>query len=367
MLFKINNENGLKKLKAVKSENIPELDLEKLLLSNQEQGNEINGYISPLLNEGIFGEELILLKNQIKVANAKRADLLALDRNGNGVIIELKKELSGLGVDTQALQYLASIARFKGDKFINNKKLINPQFSDDIQSYIDSAEISVDQINTKSRVILVAHKFDRTLFSMGEWLSEKGVAFKCIQYAVFQDSNNQPYIDFSVVFDRSSESTFPLEFSALNREPKYHWYNIGTTVPTKWRFLKENSFVSAGFDGQEGDKGTQLLESFVKDDILIAYVNGFGAVGVAKVAKADAGGYQLLKGPKEGDPISEDHWHRLEVKWLYVADDNFSNSVKPAEFKQEFDLHHPYTTSCSIADDKAKKLIQLLQLRLERV
>ncbi|WP_217877305.1 hypothetical protein [Pseudoalteromonas shioyasakiensis] len=362
MLFKIVEENNGQVLEPVKPESMGELKLEKLILANQRDDND--NTTTQLLNEGIFGEELILLKNQIKVVNKKRADILALDRNGNGVVIELKKDGGRLGVETQALQYLADISRFKGEKFISNSRLIEKKFIESIESFIESASLEREDINTKNRIILIANSFDKTLFSMGEWLSEKGVGFKCIQYSVSKHSDGTQYIDFSVVFDRSPESTFPLEFSAIEREPKYFWYNIGTTDFDNWAFLKSESIVSAGFDGKEGDKGTELLNSFIKGDKLIAYVNGYGAVGVAEIRQSPENGYKCLSKSVKNDPVSEYHLHRLKVKWLYTSNDDFNGAIAPSVLKADFNIHHPYTTSCSIASEKAKRLIQHLKTQL---
>jgi hypothetical protein len=362
MLFKIISKDNKQVLEAVNSQSMGELQLEQLIMENQRDDN--NNGTTQLLSEGIFGEELILLKNQVKVANSKRLDVLALDKNGNGVIIELKKDLGRLGVETQALQYLADISRFHGDDLIKNKKLVNEGNVEAVESFIDSAEIDRTKINSKNRIILIANKFDRTLFSMGEWLSDKGVGFKCIQYSVSNHEDGTQYIDFSVVFDRSPESAFPLSFSAMQREPKYFWYNIGTTEPKNWACLKEQSIVSAGFDGKEDDKGNRLLNSFIPGDVLIAYANGYGAIGVAEIPKSSSSNYLLLENPIANDPVSEYHLHRLNVEWKCTTDDNFSGSITPADARNQFNIHHPYTTSCSIESDKAKRLFNALKDKL---
>ncbi|MBB1454599.1 hypothetical protein [Pseudoalteromonas sp. SG43-5] len=91
MLFKIISKDNKQVLEAVNSQSMGELQLEQLIMENQKGEN--NNVTTQLLNEGIFEEELILLKNQVKIANGKRLDVLALDKNGNGVVIELKKDL----------------------------------------------------------------------------------------------------------------------------------------------------------------------------------------------------------------------------------------------------------------------------------
>ena len=46
-----------------------------------------------------------VISNQIKAKYKKRADILALDQGGSGVIIELKRSMGTLGVDTQHYEH----------------------------------------------------------------------------------------------------------------------------------------------------------------------------------------------------------------------------------------------------------------------
>src|SRR5690554_4092167 len=71
---------------------INELELENYLIGKVDDSDQV-------LSESVFGEPLLLINNQIRTQAGKRADILALDRQGNGVIIELKKDDAWLGVD----------------------------------------------------------------------------------------------------------------------------------------------------------------------------------------------------------------------------------------------------------------------------
>ena len=99
MLFKVSSDE--QSLSVVQSDWRPrELELEKLLVASSDDTAQI-------LSETVFGESLLLVDNQVRTRNEKRADILALDRAGNAVIVELKRDWGQLGVETQALQYLA--------------------------------------------------------------------------------------------------------------------------------------------------------------------------------------------------------------------------------------------------------------------
>ena len=109
MLFKINPSAG--SLEPVQSDWVPgELELERYLVAHAEANVQV-------MSESVFKEPLLLVRKQVRTGAKKRADLLALDRAGNGVIIELKKSEGRLGVETQALQYLADFSKYRGRSF----------------------------------------------------------------------------------------------------------------------------------------------------------------------------------------------------------------------------------------------------------
>jgi hypothetical protein len=195
MLFEIDKDK--KALLPYHSTWIPgELELEKYLITSADTE-------APILVPSIFGEPLLLISNQVKTNANKRADILALDRAGNGVIVELKKDRGSLGVETQALQYLADFSKYKGSNFIKHFTKDTNTLKVNIEAFIGGNQ-QIEDINKNSRIILVARSFDPTIYSMGEWLSGKGVSFRCIAYTPVE-VHGQKFISFSVAFDRSQE------------------------------------------------------------------------------------------------------------------------------------------------------------------
>ena len=84
MLYEV--DQSKKSLKSVQSSWSPkELDIEKYIITQADSGVQ-------MLTEEVFGEPLLLISNQVRTRNKKRADILALDRAGNGVVIELKRD-----------------------------------------------------------------------------------------------------------------------------------------------------------------------------------------------------------------------------------------------------------------------------------
>lgn len=350
MIFEINNENSESKLSPViSSDFLKELELEALLVRQEEEAPLI-------LSEAIFGEPLLLLSNQVRTRSNKKADILALDRRGNGVVIELKRDKGRLGVDTQALQYLADFSAYKGKNFLRKFVKKGSALEEQLNQFLDY-DIEHDEINRSSRIVLMARAFDTTLFSMGEWLSSKGVSFRCIAYTSVEIEERQ-FISFSVVFDRNEGSIFPLSFSSNMREPGYFWHNIARVDETWWKKLVDKKQIPACFNDSPGDQGEAVLNKYIPGDIVIAYVKGRGALGWGKVANPLK--YKLVpEGEDEDFAPGGGCRHRLSVNWEKTVT-RFADGVKPDFIRREFDIYHPISTSVQIDPTKAKRLIDYL-------
>ncbi len=347
MLYRINDEfEG--RLEAMRSNWSPkELAIERYLVTRED---EIYS-----MQESVFGEPLLIVRNQVKTKAGKRADILALDRAGNGVIIELKKDEGRLGIETQAMQYLSDFSKHRGVNFINNFSE-NPEYFKDVVSRFLGGKVDIETINSRSRVILIARSFDETVFSLGEWLCSKDVAFRCISYFPVQVGDER-FLSFSIAFDRAPESLYSLIFDSPVREPGYFWHNIAKADNAWWKSLVSLGQIPACFDDLPGDQGEKLLRKYIPGDIVVAYAKGFGAVGWAVVD--DVGSYRLVPEGGAGDTLCGKCRHRLAVKWKAVASD-LSFGLPADEIRQQFGIYHPISTSVSMNPLYGKRLVDRL-------
>jgi phage-related protein len=310
----------------------------------------------------------LLIDNQTITKDKKRADILALDKLGNLVVIELKKDKAKVGVEMQALQYLADFSSEKGQKFIDKFKKLEkdkkgfkePAIEDAVKGFID---VDIQEINKKQRIILIAQKFDNSLLSMGEWLSRQGVAFRCLEYNQLV-INNKKFLSFSVYFDRSSEEIFKLRFdgkdsSVLSRSlyetPQIYWHNIGLADSEWWEIGVNNKFIATSFDNAPGDRGETILKSYIKGDKVIAYAKGFGVVGWGVVKNPDS--YKLVELSGKEDYAKGELRHRLDIEWETSL--KLEDGIKADELKKDFQIYPPVQTSSMIKSKvNAERLIE---------
>ena len=57
----------------------------------------------------ILGEDLLIVSKELELPSRIRIDLLAVDKKGNLIVIELKRDESGSSVEWQAIKYASRI------------------------------------------------------------------------------------------------------------------------------------------------------------------------------------------------------------------------------------------------------------------
>jgi hypothetical protein len=350
MLFQLDEPS--QRLQPVSTSwNPEELGLESYIITTAESAERI-------LAESVFGEPLLLVSNQVRTANKKRADILALDRNGNAVIIELKRDRGRLGVETQALQYLADFSAYKGRDFL--RRFSSTGLTEEAVLSFLGDKGSVDLLNQRPRVILLARDFDESVFVIGEWLSDKGVAFRCISYQPIEISGAR-FLSFSVAFDHSPEGLYQLIFSASTREPGVFWHNIADNSQEWWDFLRNNGQIPACFQNAPGDQGEKILCKHKEGDKIIAFAKGYGAIGWGVIENPK---YRLITA-NQNNGFGDKCLHRLNIKWEAVAN-QLSDGLRVDEVRRRFSIYHPISTSVAIRLQDGLRLIEDLSQRFRR-
>jgi len=119
----------------------------------------------------ILGEDLALIGEQIPTKTGL-VDFLAIDRAGNLVVVELKRDRLPREVLAQALDYASDIAGWDADKVSEVcvkyagqtvQDLLNESFGD-----IDLGDLIINKVQ---RILLVGFSIEEPLQRMIEWLS----------------------------------------------------------------------------------------------------------------------------------------------------------------------------------------------------
>lgn len=148
----------------------------------------------------ILGEDLLVLRKEYILPSSIRLDILALDKAANLVVVELKRDASGSGVDWQAIKYASYCSNFSPTDILEI-------FAEHLQTDADDAQLKIeefidqelDSLNQKQRIILVAQEFHSDVVSAVLWLRDYNVDLKCIRIQAGTDADGDLFLNPQVI------------------------------------------------------------------------------------------------------------------------------------------------------------------------
>lgn len=146
-------------------------------------------------NPNMLGEDLLIIQKEFDGFNDtnERLDLLALDKEGNIVVIENKLDDSGRNVVWQSLKYAGYCSSLKKEdiRSIYQQYLIKTGSTESAELLItdflnkpDFSEVQLNQDLTQ-RIILVAKEFRKEVTNTVIWARKFGIKIQCIKVIPF--------------------------------------------------------------------------------------------------------------------------------------------------------------------------------------
>lgn len=168
----------------------------------------------------MLGEDLIILTTEYDRFDktSERLDLLALDKEGNLVIIELKRDDSGKYVDLQALKYAAYCSTLRLQDVIElfhkylcqrDKKITKEEAQQRILDFIETDEF--EEINEKPRIILVSKEFRPEVTACVLWLRKFGLDITCVKLSPYELNDGTIALDSSILIPLPEAKEFMIQ------------------------------------------------------------------------------------------------------------------------------------------------------------
>ena len=154
-------------------------------------------------NTDILGERLLIIQKEFSGFDDtyERLDLLALDENGNLVIIENKLDDSGRDVVWQSLKYASYCSSLtKSDIKDIFQKYLDEQGKNEYAEKLICEHLGADDFNEvdlnndDQRLIMIAANFRKEVTSTTMWLLEHNIKIKCIKVTPYE-LNGQILLD----------------------------------------------------------------------------------------------------------------------------------------------------------------------------
>lgn len=191
----------------------------------------------------ILGEELLIITNEYDRFDKtnERIDLLALDRDGNIVVIELKRDDSGKNVDLQAIKYAAYCSTITLNEaveiykhyFEKNGNLISSEEArQKLLDFITNPDF--EEINDKPRIILVSKEFRPEVTATVLWLREYGIDVKCVKFSPYIISEEKIVIEINTIIPLPEAGDYTIKVEkkenqagkiSVTRQEYYEFYD----------------------------------------------------------------------------------------------------------------------------------------------
>jgi len=121
----------------------------------------------------ILGDNIVIIGEQVQTKSGP-LDYLAIDENGNTIIVELKRSKLPREVIAQSMDYASDVANWEIEKLSEIcMKHTGKNLEDTLIEKFDNIEIEELTINLNQRILLVGFGIQESLNRMIEWLSNK--------------------------------------------------------------------------------------------------------------------------------------------------------------------------------------------------
>ena len=159
-------------------------------------------------NPNVLGEDLLIIQKEFANFDDtnERLDLLALDKNGNLVIIENKLDDSGKNVTWQSMKYASYCSGLTKENIKNifqeylDKYFNGQDAKENLSNFFSSEDYDEIILNNgfSQRIILVASKFRKEVTSTVLWLMNYNLKIQCFKTTPYQ-FNDQLFVNFEQI------------------------------------------------------------------------------------------------------------------------------------------------------------------------
>lgn len=201
-LYEVSSQ-GLIAFRQLRGAGLYESEIEELLWANLDD---------------LTGEVLFPIRRQPQIAGGGRPDIVALDRSGAVVVIEVKRDVDRSQL-AQCLEYAGWARTTNLDELAGLFHRGAEQFWRDWQEFTDTSEPV--RVARNPRLILVARDFHGRTNSALTFLLDNGLPITVLQVSLYEDINGRRFLDIegaeepAVIGEATTSST--IRISRPNR------------------------------------------------------------------------------------------------------------------------------------------------------
>lgn len=286
----------------------------------------------------LLGIDALLIGRQVHTSYGGYIDLLAINSDGELIIIELKRSKTPRDIVAQCLDYGTWVYDLNFEDVVEiYESYKSTGFEKDFSEYFDAPV--PEKINNSYQIVIVAESLDDSTERIVQHLNDvHKVNINAIFFNVFLKDGNE-YIGRSWLKDPVEVE----EKSVAGKKSKWTGYlfvNTGITEENarKWDLNRQYQFISAG----GGLRWINAIKKLKVGDKFFALIKGKGYVGYGVVEEEAVivknykiNGSPIIEKLPENHPWREDkeplkdEW-LVKVNWLKTYDENDAKWFKGA-------------------------------------
>ncbi|MYB77792.1 MAG: DUF91 domain-containing protein [Chloroflexi bacterium] len=155
--------------------------------------------------------EVLVIGRQVRTDLDGYIDLLCLDRQGNVIVVELKRGTASRNAIGQALEYVSSVAGFDAQRleeifrcYRKNSSLVLAECHRNHFGLDRSVHLNKDQ-----RIVIVGQQITPEVKQTAEFLNNKGLRVTCVEFKLFEDNSENRLLAFETVIDEDPATPSP--------------------------------------------------------------------------------------------------------------------------------------------------------------
>lgn len=195
--------------------------------------------LQPLLRDhiAVIDPNIMLLTEEFGnfQGASRRVDLLALDKEGNLVVIELKRVDDGSHMELQAIRYAAMVSALDMDAvadiyagYLKKTEKDESTARQKISEFLGPEA----QISNTPRIVLIAPGFSREITTAVLWLNTVGLDIRCLKVELY-NLKGQLYLDMEQIIPLPSAADYQFRIRAKTEaiQKSVTKKRMGNTIP----------------------------------------------------------------------------------------------------------------------------------------
>jgi hypothetical protein len=229
----------------------------------------------------ILSDGWLIIGRQVRTTHGGFIDLLALNADGQLIIIELKRHQTPREVVAQAIDYASWAQELAPEKIAEIYQSYSKGGSlDDAFKRRFATALDEEQLDGSHQIVIVAASLDASTERIVRYLSDKDVAINVLFFQVFQDAGGQLLSRAWFIDPIETESkAIPPSRNAKGEWNGEFYVSFGHGQERDWSDAMRYGFISAG----GGIWYSRTLTLLSEGDRIWVLVPEHGYVGVGRV------------------------------------------------------------------------------------